>query len=199
MWFKDRIAQYPVIVAKDNPMFRQTTSPAAVMTLALATFGCGCSRGPIDVEKVIKDTPLYVPQAAEASEHATAAKSQHQEILNQVIRAEKLLEAYRALCFSPDGLSSLTIGKDQIAPELASIYAKMDLALMREDSDFTTRQSVSIEQSSKSLRIVTRLLETEELREGWYVDGGWATNLDHLYETQGDLAFTRLHLSGAIR
>ena len=74
------------------------------------------------------------------------------------------------------------------------------MALLGEYSELTPRQSMSLEQSSKSLRIITRLLETYELRGGDYLGGDtYTTNLDRLYEAQANLAFTRLHLSGAIQ
>ena|GEM_PF-6088896 len=59
---------------------------------------------------------------------------------------------------------------------------------------------MALEQSSTAPRIVTRLLETSELRGGDHlVDTAYTTNLNHLYEAQANLAFARLHLSGAVK
>ena len=173
-----------------------STVGAAVLTLA--SFGAGCRPTPIDVERSVNTAPVYTPTVAEVSEHISAARPQHQKLLDQVVRAEKLLEVYHDHWFSSSGTPE--IGMVQIAPELKAINLSIDSSLVREDSQFTERQSIALEQASKSLRVATRLMDDGELRGGVYGgDSTRSSKLDVLYRAQVDLTFARLHLEGAIK
>jgi hypothetical protein len=180
-------------------------SSLGAVVLTLASFSTGCRPPtPIDVERSVNAAPVNAPTVAEVPNGIFAARPQHQQLLDQVLRAEKLLEVYDDLWFSDQQWFSFKgsqeIGRIQIAPELKKINLSIDSSLVREDSQFTERQSIALEQASKSLTIVTRHMVHEDLVGGSYGSAhSWSSNLDLLYRAQADLMFARLHLEGVIK
>jgi hypothetical protein len=185
-----------------------SVAKAGALLLSLASFGAGCGTRPltgVDVEKALTSFPLD-RDGPNVPEHAQAATPQLQEVLDQVIRGEKLLEMYRR-AHSPAGegelaenSDTLEVGKDHIAPRLHATRKSIDSALRRLDLEFTPRQVHWLEESSKSLIIVAKLLQTTELRIGNdNLEFAKTTNFDRLYEAQANLERARFHLSGAIK
>ena len=186
-----------------------TASKLGAVVLALASFGAGCrpKSSPIDLERAVSTTPVYTPTAAEVSDQISAARPQHQQLLEEVVHAEKLLQVYHdhfaVLYDSKTNSYRGYISWDQLdglQSELEKINLSIDSHLHRKDSQLTERQSIALLEASKSLFVVRNLMKDGGLQAGDYGgDSTWASNLDVLYRAQAELTAARWYLEGAIQ
>jgi len=180
-------------------MQRTSNSIYGGLGLALLGFTGGCARpGGVAVDTAPASTTFESSSTPEQS-CAIAAVPRHQAIVDNLARAERLLERFEehAVRFPVDGAK---FGSKEIAPELSRIGDALLVALIDPQCQLSAAQSTALKDTVKSLKVVESLLRTEQIRPTVFFSNvrGEEKNITACFEAKAELAIAKGFFTGGL-